>query len=289
MACQPDRDVLNRLEEWRRREGQLPDFVGLYERLLSFQTDARARLPAPVPVPEEDEVQSLLGRGAPLLSFDRLSPDWEVLQGLFGQTAGALVEHTGVSLADSKKLERIASDRSSLQEAVEAWYEGRQPPLSQEEKESVGRALLDAAVQAVLHPLVASRAEALMPLVNQESWRRSYCPVCGSLPDFGFLEQDMGARWLLCSLCDGRWLFQRMRCPYCDNDEQSSLSYLTDDEGAYRLYLCDECHGYLKAVDLRKKEGEVSLLWERISTLALDSQAQKAGYRACAGLLAVRT
>ena len=139
MACQPDRDVLNRLEEWRRREGQLPDFVGLYERLLSFQTNARARLSAPVPVPEEDEVRSLLGQGTPLLSFDRLSPDWEVLQGLFGQTVGALIEHTGASLADSKKFERIASDRSLLQETVEAWYEGRQPPLSHEEEVTDGR------------------------------------------------------------------------------------------------------------------------------------------------------
>jgi len=65
---------------------------------------------------------------------------------------------------------------------------------------------------------------------------------------------------------------------------QSGLSYLTNEEGACRLYLCDECYSYLKAVDLRKKEVEVSMPWERIQTLVMDRQAQQEGYQALAGV-----
>jgi formate dehydrogenase maturation protein FdhE len=49
--------------------------------------------------------------------------------------------------------------------------------------------------------------------------------------------------------------------------------------GLYRLYVCEQCHKYIKAVDLRCSEPEVSLPLERIFTLDIDRQAEEKGYR----------
>ena len=57
-----------------------------------------------------------------------------------------------------------------------------------------------------------------------------------------------------------------------------ALAYFTDDEGLYRLYVCEQCKRYLKAIDLRQAQAEVLLPLERYYTLDLDAQAQEQGY-----------
>ena len=80
--------------------------------------------------------------------------------------------------------------------------------------------------------------------------------------------------------CDAQWLFQRLECPFCGNKDQKQLAYLTDDNGIYRVYLCEECKGYLKSIDLRNADSEVILPLEWVATLDLDIQACESGYSA---------
>jgi hypothetical protein len=126
----------------------------------------------------------------------------------------------------------------------------------------------------------AGGAEALSDVVNQGVWRQRICPICGGKPDFAFLDKERGGRWLLCSRCDMEWLFQRLQCPYCGTQGQKALSYFTNDQGLYRLYTCEECRSYIKAMDLRKTQAEALLPLERILTAQLDRQAVGAGYKA---------
>ena len=56
----------------------------------------------------------------------------------------------------------------------------------------------------------------------------------------------------MCSKCAAEWLFQRLECPYCGTQDQNTLAYFTDDKGLYRLYICEHCRHYLKAIDLRQ-------------------------------------
>ncbi len=93
-----------------------------------------------------------------------------------------------------------------------------------------------------------------------------------------FLEKEVGARWLLCSRCDTEWLFQRLECPYCGTNEPNALSFFPDDEGLYRLDVCDQCKCYLKAIDLRKAKDDTLLPLERLYTMDLDRQAKENGY-----------
>ena len=107
---------------------------------------------------------------------------------------------------------------------------------------------------------------------------KNYCPVCGGKPDLAYLEEKEGARWLVCSICDTEWLFKRLECPYCSNNEQTKLAYYTDDAGVYRLYVCDECKKYIKTVDKRAYNRNIIFPVERVITLDIDNQARNEGY-----------
>ena len=134
-------------------------------------------------------------------------------------------------------------------------------------------------LKAAFHPILVRYSERLSPLVNHDSWRQRMCPICGGKPDFSFLDRETGARWLICSRCDADWFFFRLECPFCGNQDQNSLGYLTDEKELYRLYICEQCRTYIKAIDLRRAEGDVLFPLERILTLDLDRQASEAGYQ----------
>ena len=273
--------ILDKLGEWAQREGSRPSVFQAYERLLRLQMEARGRISVSPPGLTKEAAFSQLGQGIPLLKFDdlSLSLDWPLIQELFRDAAGILVESTGQEPAAAAALGEIASDRPLLEQACGDWYQGR-PLSSLAALKGVGEDLLAATVQGALHPFLIAHAEALSGLINQGVWRRRTCPVCGGKPDFAFLDKERGGRWLLCSRCDTEWLFQRMQCPYCDAQSQKSLSYFTNDQGLYRLYTCSECRSYIKAIDLRKASAEVLLPLERFLTAGIDRQALEAGYKA---------
>jgi FdhE protein len=156
---------------------------------------------------------------------------------------------------------------------AEAWYEGSSLDVYWDNPDILGLIL-----QTAFKPFVSAISENYIKLVDQEQWRRSYCPCCGGNPDFAYLDKERGARFLMCARCDSSWLFQRMECPCCGNQDQNTLAYFSDDSGLYRLYICEKCKNYLKAIDLRKTENQILLPLERLSTLDLDAQASKSGY-----------
>jgi FdhE protein len=109
--------------------------------------------------------------------------------------------------------------------------------------------------------------------------KKGYCPICGSHPDVAFLDQD-GKKFLMCSLCAHEWETRRMGCVFCDSMEKDDQHYFfSSEEKEYRVYLCDNCHNYLKLVDLRKLDRSFFPKLEQISTLHLDYKAQAKGYK----------
>jgi len=115
--------------------------------------------------------------------------------------------------------------------------------------------------------------------VDQQTWRRAHCPICDGAPDFAFLDSDTGARHLVCARCDAAWLYARIGCPFCGNDEPQQLAYYPGEDQVYRLYVCEKCQRYLKAVDLRHARHRVVWAVERIATAGMDVTAMQLGYR----------
>lgn len=273
MSREVDGKVLRRLEDWKREEGQLPDFVELYERLLRLQCEVKSLISGRGLAKEA--ISERLERGVPLQPFHELPIDWTLLQNLLQQVLITIADHLPSS-EEITDLREVISDSSLLKRIVEAWYKGKN--LSTLVRNTTSE-ILPGIIRAGMWPFLTVQSEMLLPQVDQERWRRRYCPICGGRADFCFLEKENGARWLSCSRCDAEWLFQRLECPYCGNQNQDKLAYFTNEEGLYRLYICEECRSYIKGIDLRKTASEVLLPLEKVITIELDNQAQNDGYK----------
>ena len=279
MSAGIEAKILQKLDELGQREGELPSFVQLYRQVLRLQSEVRSQLTTPKPNLGQDVVSDRLSQGIPLLSFENLLLDWAQVQALLQEIIRSVAKDSPDASKEVKTLGNILSEKAVLEEVIRAWYEGSSLiPIAT--RHSIDSELLGLVVAAVVKPFLSAYSEVLLPKVDQESWRRRYCPICGGRPDFAYLDEERGARWLLCSRCDAEWLFLRLECPYCGTQNQDTLVYFTNDQGLYRLYVCEQCHTYIKAVDLRRTESQVLLPLERVMTLDMDRQGQEKGYKA---------
>ncbi len=277
MIANIDNKIIKQLDKQETEEGNLPLLWDFYRKLLRIQSKVSKRIGTPKHGLSSEAISKRIEDGLPLLDFNNLDMDWSLLREVFAEIVAVFADYPGLFGELPEKLRGQTSSRLLTKNTVKAWLEGNRLPATI----SAGSdkdALIQAIINATLKPFLASYARALGKLVDQERWRRRYCPVCGGSPDFSFLDKERGSRYLLCSRCDTEWVFQRLECPYCGTSDQTALSYFTDDKGLYRLYVCDQCRNYLKAIDLRQAKSGVLLPLERLQTLDIDSQAQQHGY-----------
>ena len=280
IMSEADRKILDRLHDCEQREDQFPGLTQFYRELLQIQSEAKSRTIVAKPDLAEDLVDGRLRGGIPLLLFKDFSPDWHQVKTVFEQVVVWAAKDSEDPLGESERLINIGRKRSLLRKVARAWYQGhslKDIALG----EGVDDGLLTSVIAATLKPFLFAYSKLLLPEVDQELWRRRYCPICGGKPDFAYLDKEKGARWLLCPHCDTEWLFLRLECPYCGTQDQDNLAYFTDGEESYlyRLYVCEQCRTYIKAIDLRHAESEVFWPLERMLTLDMDRQAQEQGYK----------
>lgn len=274
--------TLSVIKELEQREGKaetIPLLLVFYLRLLKVQAGAEQKILVPEPLLSDAVANKRLEQGKPLLRFKDLKLDFGLLQEIFSDVTGIFADYSELFELDIELVRQLDPGSIIGPETLRAWFEKNRIPRGVT-PHGISQPLLKNMILATLKPYLTSYQEAIIGIVRQEYWRRGYCPVCGGAPDFAYLEREQGSRWLVCSRCDAEWLFQRLECPYCRNLDQKTLAYFTDESGLYRLNVCDECHQYLKCIDVRKKtESEVRLPLERLETLDLDRQAQEKGYR----------
>jgi len=270
--------ILSRLEERERKEGVLSPLLTFYQKILRVQARVESKIASLLkPSISSEAIAKRIGNGKSMIAFDELALDWPLLRETFNEVAATFAEYPKLFGQPPAKIKNSGDRRLLTKQAVKAWFKGTRVPAIELDDE-VSEPLFSAMVQATLKPFLTSHAKTLAGLYDQERWRRQYCPICGGSPDFALLDKELGTRWLLCSRCDTEWVFQRLECPYCGTQDQESLAYFTDDKGLYRLYVCEQCHRYLKTIDSRQTESEILLPLERLYTLDLDRQAQEQGY-----------
>lgn len=255
--------MLKKLEELGKTS--LPESIELYIKLTRLQYEARPDIEIKEARPSQEEIDERVGLGIIALKFDELHLDWDKVDDLFKRALEIIGEYS--SSIDAKS-------PIALRQIVQSWYNKQSFP-----HDGMDEDIVTVAIHSAIKPFLARWAEELLPQIGQEKWRRRYCPICGGTPNFAYLEPENGARWLCCPRCDAEWLFQRMECPFCGNAEQKELSFFTDLDGRYRVYVCEKCKRYLKAVDLRTVSKDVAMPLEWINTLDLDRQACERGYK----------
>lgn len=140
--------------------------------------------------------------------------------------------------------------------------------------------MLSLLLHLALRPSIAAGVRELTAHLDDEPADRPDCPICGSPPILGELD-DNGGQWLHCRLCWHRWTTRRITCPACGNRDAKILGYLySDQEAEYRVSLCDACRHYLKVVDTRQLKRPFFPPLEQVVTLHLDMLMSEKGYTA---------
>ena len=110
------------------------------------------------------------------------------------------------------------------------------------------------------------------------------CPRCGGAPQLSILDgggaaaTDGGARYLQCATCLARWVFRRVVCPSCGNEDERTLGYYQSAVFAHvRVDACDRCGRYIKSIDLTRLGLAVPLV-DEVAAAPLDLWAQEHGY-----------
>lgn len=269
-----DHRVLDRLREAKEEYPALADIVDLYHDLIVEQAQVQVHPTTPHYSPAE--VQARFGQGVPLLRPQDMALDWETYSYLYRKICHITSQHRPDLAEQLKGLTTLLNDDPDDVRALTTAYleQGRLQP---EIEEAQGE-LLSFVLVHTLRPFLRAYADALSPAVEEELWQRGRCPVCGGEPDLAFLDDASGARHLVCSRCDTDWRFPRVKCPFCNTLEPSNLSYYPGEDEKHRIYVCQNCQRYLKAVDLRKARRRFLIPVERITTMELDITARREGY-----------
>jgi FdhE protein len=270
------RQVIEALAEARAQNPELADFYEFHQKVFRLQHEAKVAIAATLEMLDQKVLQARMLQGSPQLSFVQLPLETEG----FGRLAieiGQALRHYDPELAagtdDLEEVDWLSLAGRRFEQGMIDKGEGKVP-----EEAEIG--LAEKAVDLTLQPYLEWAAEQVMPHVNQDRWKRGHCPVCGGASDFAVLVEETGARHLLCSRCRSQWLYKRLECPFCNNTDHTKLFYYPSEDKVYRLYVCEVCKHYLKAIDLRKATHRVVLAAEPLLTVAMDLAAQEQGYKA---------
>jgi FdhE protein len=274
-----DHQVLAALAAAREKHEELVDLLDFYHDLYELQFEARADLPRPE-VRDDLAKRWRLEGGIPQLTFDQLRVEPGTLAGLVLRTSQVLRQYNPTWEFEGQ--EPSPEELVALaQEIFETWETLTSPGTGEETGEVGADSPIRPTALAVgfaLAPYLYNASDTILPELDPGLWVQGYCPVCGGRPNLALLEAKRGARRLFCSRCNSLWSYSRVGCPFCKSKEKQN--YYLGEEGVYRLYVCPDCHRYLKTVDLRELHREVYPIVERLLTVGMDLVAQEEGYRA---------
>ena len=178
----------------------------------------------------------------------------------------------------------LAPDLERLQGLIEAGtvsFDGSSGAMAQELASAHG--IGEQAVLFLSHMagrvILEMRARDWGKLLQDFTWEKGYCPLCGGAPMIAKIREGQSARILHCSQCGHEWTFSRVICPSCGNTEQKTMSYFfVEDKAQESTFVCERCRHYLitadRVSDLIDFDADVCAL----SLVHLDVIMQEKGY-----------
>jgi FdhE protein len=272
-----DAQVLHALDEAWATHKELASLLDFYRDLYEVQFDAKADLPVQ-PARDDLAMRWRLEGGIPQLTFDQLALEPDSFLQLVQRVAAVLQRHNPGWQVDWETW--TAQELAGLaREVFECWETLTAPGTRSEATGAAQARQVQPAALVVglsLAPYLQQAAGTILPRLDLSLWSRGYCPVCGGRPNLALLEETKGARLLVCSRCTSSWPYSRTGCPFCRSKDKQD--YYRSDDGVYRLYVCPECHHYIKTVDLREVHRPVYPVVERLLTVGMDLAARQQGF-----------
>lgn len=271
--------ALSQVRELKKLEPDLAPVLGCYEAILQAQRDVRAGFGPDLRGLDVDRCRGRNAAGSAFLQARDIRVPWGLFDELFARIGAVSVEHADLAEADGPP---------SLSGRDAAWHRNLLRGLlvdravverCAEEAGGIAGALFTFLACHSATPFLEAYADAVREHVDISVWSGGDCPVCGGHPLMGRLDKETGKKRLQCHLCRTEWGFGRLRCPFCDNRDQTKLHFFSEEgDAAHRVDLCDVCRRYLKTVDGRRSDRNLELVVENVATMHLDLVAQREGY-----------
>lgn len=267
-----------RFQEMKEKMPAYREVLNLAEKLLEAKKQMMAELNVLPFFLEKSNVRMHLREGFPYfklsdfpLDLERAEKYFYILLGIFNTQAPSKYEAFQRILREKK-----FSFRPFLNDFCKGLVE--EDDISQELGQE-GSLLFFFTIQT-LRPFLEKYAQEWQKERAREiSWAYGYCPFCGGYAGLGEIKEE-GQRVLHCALCFTEWNYPRLRCPYCQNEDQQKLSYFqVEGEIHRRVDVCFHCRNYLKTIDSREMAKPIDWEAEDYLTLYLDYLAQEEGFQ----------
>lgn len=273
--------------EYLRTLEYIPEaHIDFFERITRVHKKAMKHLAKDRVYPSitKKTAQEMLSKGFPLINFDRMRIKIRPLRVHFDQICSLLKRF---EKSDPKEITTFSKSKEykklDVKQLIRKTLSSDAGYLDSVSKRiGVDQTTLKLIAISLAKPLLELAANEVQDRIKDDSWWQNFCPVCGSEPLMAKISRKEKHRILVCSLCGTEWKFSRVKCPFCNNENQKDLKFFYyHDKSPYRLYVCDKCRRYIKSVDERKigVGRKISVLFEDMATLYLDSLAQEKGYQ----------
>jgi FdhE protein len=131
----------------------------------------------------------------------------------------------------------------------------------------------------IAKPLIEKLAESLVVHIENLTWNKGYCPICGTMPELAFLQGDGGQRWLRCASCAFEWRFTRLACPFCESSNQEDIEiYFVVGREHESVEVCHKCKRYVLTIDCRNWPRPIAREVAALALTHLDVIAQEKGF-----------
>ena len=285
--------IIKRINVIEKKRTGYKEILGFFKYIIREQHKIKPLIEVEQIDINEETVKTQMKEGFPLIDKKDIKLDMKAAKALFTKLCRGLQRKDVRIAAEAKKISQAVRKKEvDLEELFSRVLDGDSGYVDFiANKTGQHKWLLSFLAENSIKPSLEAYAEMFKGYVDQESWYKGYCPVCGSQPERGELRIDAGERFLECSACSFKWRFKRVVCPFCGNDDSKKLRFFnTETDGkAYRVDVCEDCKKYIKSIDLREVQGDVVPIVEDIGTLHLDIIAEKEGYiRGVPGFLEVQ-
>ncbi len=295
--------IVQRLRSLTQGSPDLENAARIYEVILPILREANLHV-TPVAL-TRDEAVGKLEKGMPLLHDVDLELDVPAARALMLHLAGALetmAQEDGPPQRGAAALYETAWEGHSVLSRATAAHQIRLaledtrldlglllPHVAASDKEFIAGLAQDLELdpelvwtlaQNVLRPVLRAWRRQLAPLVEEISWLKGYCFLCGTAATLGELQEDNQVKHLRCGHCGGDWPFPRLQCTQCGNEDHTTLGFLYPEHQreTMRIEICHKCKGYLKVIAAFSPTPVELLAVEDLATLYLDFIAQERGY-----------
>jgi len=274
--------IIQRIDAIEKKRPSHKEVLEFLKGIMTEQYKVKPRIKVEAIDINEEMAKLKIREGVPLVDKKELKLDIDSATTLFEKLCMLVQKRNEKIASDIRKINKeVHAGELNLEELFNKVVAEDEEYLDTiAEKLKLNKGLLLFLAKNSINPVLEAYASQLKGYVQQKSWWRGYCPICGSKPIIGELRKKEGERFLLCSSCGFEWRFKRVICPFCSSEDHKKhrYFYIQKETRGYRVDVCEECRKYIKTIDTRELGEEVILPVEDLGTLHLDILAQKEGY-----------